>query len=235
MKQVTPFVLLIVCIIGHDGAIFSGAFPILIHRVTVPNLTAATTWFIWIAGTPKAHPAEDFAETFAIWLRGPARWREDYQGWPALRKLEYIDQLMHSIAGMAPQIRSTRQVEPIRTLRYTLKEHYRRKRRRYATEWPEFFDRELKRLFTDNHQHPASKSAAAFLRKLRPQTRHDVAKWTGVPPYTIDQVVRDMIDRCLELNLKLHMTQRDARTHTMLMVTTQTMNFLHYGYPRIAL
>ena len=47
----------------------------------------------------QVHPAEDFAETFAVWLTPRSRWRRRYQGWPALRKLEYIDQLMAEIAG----------------------------------------------------------------------------------------------------------------------------------------
>ena len=35
----------------------------------------------------QSHPTEDFAETFAVWLQPRARWRRDYQGWPALTKL----------------------------------------------------------------------------------------------------------------------------------------------------
>ena len=43
----------------------------------------------------QAHPAEDFAETFAVWLTPRSQWRRRYRGWPALRKLEYIDELMN--------------------------------------------------------------------------------------------------------------------------------------------
>ncbi len=39
----------------------------------------------------QAHPAEDFAETFAVWLAPGSRWRRRYAGWPALEKLEYVD------------------------------------------------------------------------------------------------------------------------------------------------
>ena len=47
----------------------------------------------------QSHPDEDFAETFAIWLTPGLDWRERYKGWPALRKLEYVDALMRSLAG----------------------------------------------------------------------------------------------------------------------------------------
>ena len=42
----------------------------------------------------QAHPVEDFAETFAIWLNPHVDWRSDYKGWPAVEKLEYVDELM---------------------------------------------------------------------------------------------------------------------------------------------
>jgi hypothetical protein len=183
----------------------------------------------------QAHPAEDFAETFAVWLRPGARWRQEYKGWPALHKLQYVDELMKEIAGVTPPMRSRCKVEPLSQLRYTLREHYRRKHRLYADEWPEFMDRELKRLFSAHSKYAENPTAAAFLRTVRPQIRNLVAEWTGVPAYTIDQVLRDMIDRCKELKLRLARPQREARNHAMLMVTVQTMNYLLRGHYRIAL
>jgi hypothetical protein len=47
----------------------------------------------------QSHPDEDFAETFAVWLTPNANWEQRYAGWPALKKLEYIDQLMRALAG----------------------------------------------------------------------------------------------------------------------------------------
>ena len=42
----------------------------------------------------QSHPDEDFAETFAVWLDPSSMWATRYAGWPALRKLEYMDRLM---------------------------------------------------------------------------------------------------------------------------------------------
>ncbi len=43
----------------------------------------------------QAHPDEDFAETFAVWLSmTPEQWREQYRGWKALDKLEFVQCLM---------------------------------------------------------------------------------------------------------------------------------------------
>ena len=49
---------------------------------------------MWYA---QSHPVEDFAETFAVWLRPRSRWRSQYREWPALRKLEYVQELMQEV------------------------------------------------------------------------------------------------------------------------------------------
>src|ERR1044072_6580865 len=50
----------------------------------------------------QSHPEEDFAETVAIWLTPDLDWRQQYRGWKALEKLEYVDPLMSKLAGTTP-------------------------------------------------------------------------------------------------------------------------------------
>ena len=50
----------------------------------------------------QSHPDEDFAETFAVWLTPGLDWRKRYARWRALQKLEYVDELMRSLAGKPP-------------------------------------------------------------------------------------------------------------------------------------
>lgn len=183
----------------------------------------------------QSHPAEDFAETFAVWLNPRSRWRQEYQGWPALKKLEYVDRLMEELAQTPPPVRTRLRVESLSNLRVTLREHYRAKRMHYADEWPDFYDADLRKLFSDDPRYARRPTAASFLIDIRPELRAAVAKWTGTHPYTIDQVLGDMIDRCKELNLRLAVPQRRARTEAMMMVTVQAMNYILSGHHRVAL
>ena len=183
----------------------------------------------------QAHPAEDFAETFAVWLAPGSKWRQRYRGWPALRKLEYVDELMREIARKPPRVRSRRKVEPVSQIKRTLRAHYRRKHMHYADEFPDFYDNDLLKLFSDEPRYRHRPTAASFLRRIRVELRQTVADWTGTHPYTIDQVLDDMIDRCHELHLRLARPQREARTEAMIMVAVQTMNFLHNGHHRVPL
>ena len=72
----------------------------------------------------QSHPTEDFAETFAVWLKPASRWRRDYREWPALRKLIYVDELMQECGREPPLVRSRSRIEPISEDRRTLGEHY---------------------------------------------------------------------------------------------------------------
>ena len=56
----------------------------------------------------QSHPDEDFAETFAVWLDPQSIWPTRYAGWPAQRKLEYVDRLMRRLAGTPPAMASRR-------------------------------------------------------------------------------------------------------------------------------
>src|SRR5258708_24244565 len=79
---------------------------------------------LWYA---QSHPDEDFAETFAVWLRPRSNWRKRYEGWPALRKLQYVDEMMAEIADRKPVVTRRTELEPLRSVRVTLGEHYRKK------------------------------------------------------------------------------------------------------------
>ncbi len=80
----------------------------------------------------QSHPGEDFAETFAEWLRPRSGWRQRYAGRRAADKLHYVDTLMGEIAVRPRVCRARERTDSLPKLRYTLREHYRRRRVRYA-------------------------------------------------------------------------------------------------------
>jgi len=183
----------------------------------------------------QAHPAEDFAETFAVWLKSGTRWRRQYENWGAVRKLEYVDRLMQRLKGKKPARHSRRQVEPLSKLKKTLREHYRKKRAYYTIQWPASYERNLYRIFSPESRHHSFLSAAQFLRHVRPELVAIVARGTGVHHYTIDHIVRHMIVRCRELNLHLTMPEEEAWELTIILLTMQVMQVLRSGYHRIPL
>ena len=187
---------------------------------------------MWYA---QAHPAEDFAETFAVWLKPRSNWRAEYAGWAALAKLEYVDRLVTDLSKRKPIVMNRKRVDPVRTLKKTLREHYEEKKDRYGVGYPSFYDHDLQRLFSDEPKHARNMTAAQFLRRDRRTLREAVGQWTGQHPYTIDQVVNELVDRCRELKLRLRLSERETRRNILVLLTVQTMNVLHGGRHRVTL
>jgi hypothetical protein len=183
----------------------------------------------------QSHPDEDFAETFAVWLTPSADWARRYAGWPALHKLRYMDALMGELRGKPPLLESVQQIEPLAAVRKTLRQHYKRKRRHYGLDHPSFYDRDLRRLFSDAPEFTEAMTAAQFIARVRRPTRRMVADWTGIYQYTVDKVLEDMMARCRELKLRLAVPETEARTEFAVLLTVQVMNYLHSGRHRVAL
>ena len=102
----------------------------------------------------QSHPEEDFAETVAIWLTPDWDWKQQYKDWKALEKLEYVDSLMGKLAGKPPLVFSKTKMSEASRLRSRLALYYKRRRRTYAQEFPDFFDADLKTLFVDSSRLP---------------------------------------------------------------------------------
>ncbi len=183
----------------------------------------------------QAHPDEDFAETFAVWLTPRSHWQRRYEGWPALRKLEYVDAMMKAIASRRPPRINRRKVDPVSSMTRTLAEYYERKQRRYGTNYPDFYDRDLTRLFSDSPDDRWRESAAVFVRRIAPDLRRRIAFWTGESQYTLAQVIHDIIGRCQELDLRVAGDPGRIRTNLGIVLTMHTMTFLHSRPRRLTL
>ena len=151
----------------------------------------------------QSHPEEDFAETVAIWLTPDLDWRNQYKGWKALEKIEFVDDLMRKLAGTAPLVFSKAKISEASRLRSRLEAHYKRRRRTYAQDFPDFFDADLKKLFIEASVAPNGERAASYVRRHRQLILNAVSDWTGEPKFTIDRVLRALTERCAELDLRL--------------------------------
>jgi hypothetical protein len=179
---------------------------------------------LWYA---QSHPDEDFAETFAVWLTPRSNWRKRYGGWPALKKLEYVDALMQEIAGAKPLVTRRLRVDPLGSLTQTLAEHYEKKRAHYSVEYAKIYDRDLRRIFSDDPRHRRSPTASSFLRRNRAKIRQIVSKWTGEYQFTLDAVFDDMIGRCRELKLRAVGSERQLRLNFIVLLTAKTVHSLY--------
>src|SRR5438552_3094725 len=83
------------------------------------------------------------------------------------QKLEFMDRLMRELARRKPSVKSKRTVDPVARTRKTLGEHYRKKREHYGLDHPDFYDSDLRSLFSDAPRDAKNMPAARFVRKIR--------------------------------------------------------------------
>ncbi|MFC1586111.1 putative zinc-binding metallopeptidase [Fibrobacterota bacterium] len=176
----------------------------------------------------QAHPDEDFAETFAVWLTPGSKWKERYAGWPALKKLLYVDHLAGEIRQKPPLV--TRRETPWSALRMrsTLAALYDRKRRELGEDFQGFYDPGLQRLFTIRASGPQSPKASKFLRQKRRQIVNSVCMWTGDRKYDIDKLVRRLSTRCQAMGLYLNKPETDTIFETAAFVTAVAAKKHHF-------
>jgi len=183
----------------------------------------------------QAHPHEDWAETFAVWVRPGSDWKRRYKGWPALRKLEFVDSLMREIMAKRPKVRNRREELSVRSMRTTLRQYYQDKQERYAADSPEFFDRDLRRLFSDAEEHKKNERASRYVRRVSDNIIDIVGKWTSEYHYRINEVLEEMIERCDELKLRVARSDEEMKPEMVACLTMLVMNKLHSGGFHISL
>jgi Putative zinc-binding metallo-peptidase len=175
----------------------------------------------------QAHPDEDFAETFAVWMQPRARWQRRYNGWPALQKLEYVDELMDELKGKRPPVNTRVRVYPISKIDMTLREHYEAKRTFYAVDYPSTYDNELRRVFSDVPRHANKELASRFITRHRVDIRRLVSRWTGESDFTIDQLLHDMIGRSRDLKLRVGSREGAVLMDFAGMLAVRSVHFLY--------
>jgi hypothetical protein len=177
----------------------------------------------------QSHPDEDFSETFAVWLTPGLDWRNEYKGWKALRKLEYLDELMRSIAGKPPIHQPRYTPEDYDCLDIKLKTHYARKRKLYEDSYPDFYDDDLRTLFAGRTDAHGPVRASQWLRHRRRELIDSICRWTEEKKYRVDKLLTRLITRCDQLDLYLRSDDAAQLLHVSAYVTTLVVNHLYTG------
>jgi len=167
----------------------------------------------------QSHPHEDWAETFAVWLRPNSDWRLRYADWPALQKLVFVDQLMHEIYKQPQLVKSRKTEHPLSRIKTSLQAYYDDKLARYAADGPEFIDRDLYKLFGHPKRKSTAETASGFLLRVRKDVIESVEYWGGEYRYRIDRTIRRMASRCDELGLQLNWKEERVKTELVACLT----------------
>lgn len=177
----------------------------------------------------QSHPDEDFAETFAVWLTPGLDWRVRFKGWKALQKLEYVDELMRSLAGQPPPFQPEYRERDCNFLNIKLKTYYARKRKQYEDTYPGFYDRDLRQLFAGSPEAGPALKASLYLRQRRRALMDAVCEPTNEKKYRVNKLLSRLIERCDQLDLHLKPGDAPPDLPVAAYITTLVMNYLFTG------
>jgi hypothetical protein len=176
----------------------------------------------------QKHPDEDFSETFAVWLTPGSDWRQMYEGWGALAKLEYVDKLMRQLAHDVPPVREPGEDDlPVTAMQYTVAEHYEDSEERIPIRDPRIFDGDLKTIFAAVDQAPAAAAAADFIARHKREIVTRISYWTGENASIVRQFVDFLADRVKELDLRLGGLEASTLIELTAFGTAVIMNYRH--------
>ena len=183
----------------------------------------------------QAHPTEDFAETFAVWLTPGSDWRARYRGWPALAKLECVDRLMADLRGRRPPVRTRRVIEPVSAMRMTLGQYYSKLLRGERGPNAPALDRALRRLFMTRDPSQRGSSAISLLRRATPYLKRRIALHLDVSDYLVGEVIAMVIGRCRALGLRVRGSRREALHRVERLIANQVGRTMRQYGPRLSL
>ena len=175
----------------------------------------------------QKHPDEDFAETFAVWLTPGSRWRQRYRGWPAMRKLRYVDRTARALGDSEPAVRLASTDITVEEMNMTVEEFF-----RAQEPAPEPVDVALEHDLPDffARRRQGARPAAEFLRGHRATLVNKIEYWTGVRR----SVIRALVEKLEETTARLGLAMRSGEEAASLIevtayATTLVMNYLSHG------
>jgi hypothetical protein len=178
----------------------------------------------------QKHPDEDFAETFAVWLTPGSRWRQRYRGWPAMRKLRYVDRAARALGGTEPPVRLASTDITVEEMDMTVEEFFRANQPQRApvevaleNDLPDLFIRKGRRT-------KGIRPAGEMIREHRGALINKIEYWTGVRR----SVVRALVDSIQEAAERLGLAVESRGEPAALVelttyATTLSMNYLTRG------
>lgn len=174
----------------------------------------------------QAHPVEDFAETFAVWLNPASDWRQRYAGRPALKKLRYVNRLMRDVKAR-PLPRGKPVLGPeARALQSTLLSYYEKKLRLFPLGDPAATERALKRIFRVSRKAEPTDWASDFIRAHKRPLVDAIAAWSGESRNQVARVVASLAQLCTTHRLVLRAPEDRTLVPFSTFATTLIVNRL---------
>jgi hypothetical protein len=177
----------------------------------------------------QKHPDEDFAETFAVWLTPRSAWRRRYKGWPAMKKLRYVERVAKALAEVEPIVNTGEVDITPADIDVSVEQFYEQASQEKLARIDIALDAHLPQIFL-TRKRKESKPAADIVSRHRPELDEKITYWTGVPRPIVSALIDSICRTCERMKLWGERGE-EARylVEVTALATTLAMNFLTRG------
>lgn len=165
----------------------------------------------------QAHPDEDWAETFAVWLNPKSDWGHKYAQWEAIFKLELVDEMILSL----PKQRcfNTQPVSCSSQDTRTLKEYYREKKKELGIKRPiiQKIDTEILPYVVNN----------------KTEVKKILLKQQGLDSYIVNKFLKDISQECKSQKIPLNYNSQVCKSLLAQQLELVSKTYVKQGRHRI--
>ena len=184
------------------------------------------------ASYAQAHPDEDWAETFAVWLDPKSNWEKTYASWPCLKKLEMVNEIMGEIKGKTQPVKNSIKTDTLKGLNMTLGGYYQEKRKRFGLCQTPFYKNKLNKLISIKKSKISVLAAPVFKRQKKVLCKK-LAEKNNIYQYQAEQFLNEFVLYCSDKKVQIEQSDAPLTQEWISFLLTQSKNYVKMGKHRI--
>lgn len=194
-----------------------------------PNMLSKDYVFFLKDHYAQAHPDEDWAETFAVWL-STENWQRKYKGTKALEKLLYIDSAIKELSNKEPLNNNRRTYMHYKNDSRTIGDYLREKQKSLRKGKGNFFENKLHPVFEKNLH---KTTATQYLRKNKFKIILDLQSKTKEDIWNLDRSFEEIKEACKSKKYSLKYNEKETEQKIKKLIIKNLQQYKKAGRTRI--
>ena len=156
-------------------------------------------------------------------------WRRQYKGWPAIKKLRYVDRIAKSVADIEPIVKTGEVDITPDDMAVTVEQFYQQAAQEQQARIDIALDGHLGQIFLARRR-KESRPAADIVRRYLPDLVEKITYWTGVRRPIVRGLIEAVCRTCERMKLWGEVGEEPRYlVEVTALATTLAMNFLTRG------
>ena len=185
-------------------------------------------------GYAQSHPDEDWAETFAVWLTPSLNWENQYNGWPALKKLKFVNNAFKKkVINKVPFLKNEEMPHKLEDMTLTLREYLEQKKARLFPKRNHTLPKTKRPIFLKKNQSNKLPLASTVIKDNKEFISQVIKRETDQYLYRVNRALDLFMVDCDRLKWTIHPTATKRPKYLAKILATQVNKIIQGGHHRI--